>query len=397
MESTPKQNTKWRMVVAAVFIVIYGILLGGANYAVWFGTTLSSTDNFVATFSPLPGDPAVATALGAEIGNAVVENNDVEGLLNERLPEGIGFIAAPLTDAFAGLIAGIATDIINSDAFSTVWTAILTGAHKAALLVVQGTDKLDASDGTVSLDFSETFVLIQERLEEAGVDVFEGEEISATVVVYENDTLGTFQSIVQGIEAVRWIVPIAALLFLLAAVGVANDRRRAAFWLAIATIISMVLVLIQIRYLRSTTVSDIADPVQRAGAEAAWSIVFDRLLAQTWALVLVGAIVSFAAWVMGESPRAASMRARYENRKDSLSENSVAEPSAFSQFIADNKRLLQWVVVALAVVFLLWIPTLRPWVIIAALVIVIAGVGVIEYLTMGGSDETIDHHSDSTV
>ena len=43
-----------------------------------------------------------------------------------------------------------------------------------------------------------------------------------------------------------------------------------------------------------------------AAADAAWDIVLDALLVQTAALLILGAVVAFAAWALGPSSTATS-------------------------------------------------------------------------------------------
>ena len=127
----------WRMNVALVLIVLFTILLIPAGQVIWAATTAFDTDNFVATFAPLPEDPAVATALGTGVAESLSETAQIEQRLADRLPEEIQFIAAPVAGAVEGIVAEAATTVIQSDAFTGIWERTLEITHTAVIEVIE--------------------------------------------------------------------------------------------------------------------------------------------------------------------------------------------------------------------------------------------------------------------
>ena len=356
----------WRMTVAFVLVVLFAVALYAANHAVWFATTVLSTDQFVDTLAPLPEDPAVATALGAQFATSVVENNDVAGTIAELLPDGIAFISVPITEAIQGVIADASTQIIGSDIFAQVWERSLRFTHNAVIVVLDGGPRgnLIAEDDTVAIDLSGLAAEVDARLSSLGIDVFDAEEITAQIVIFDGSNLGFAQWIAELIYAVRWVAPIAVLILLGAILLTATDRRRIGWWLGIATVTTMALTLIELRFLRTTIVSSIVDPVQAAGVEASWSIIVDRFVAQTWAVLAFGLVAAVTTWAFGTSQRAVAMRAAFDRNQPSGSE------TGFLGFVGSHARLVQWLAVVAGVVFLLVTPALTGVLVIVTAVAV---------------------------
>ena len=199
-------------------------------------------------------------------------------------------------------------------------------------------------------------------------------------MIYESEGLGLIEAITEVVYAIRWAAPILTLIFLLGAVILATDKRRVTVWAGTATAIVAVLMLIEGRWLRNTVLGDISDPVYAEGAEAAWSIIFDRLAAQTVGLLVLGLLVAFGAWVLGPSPRATSLRARFTGARDAR-----VEGDGSVTFVSSNLRIIQWAIVALGAVLLLLAPTLSGLLVLVVGVLVVASVLALEWFAGGGS------------
>jgi hypothetical protein len=379
------------MIVAAVLVALFAIVLPLANNAVWLASTAVSEDRFVDTFGPLPQDPAVAAALGQALAASIVENNDIEARIDGRLPDNLSFLAAPVTVAIETVMARAATDVISTDGFDTVWTTTLRAAHKAALVVVNGTENgvLVSEDGVISLDLSPIIEELNTRLMAKGIDVLDRVDLDnfdTTIDIYETRNSGLVQGIANLIYAIRWVAIAAVVLLLLGAVLFATDKRRVTLWLGVATIVSAFLMFIEGRLLRSNTIETITDPTYKEGAESAWSIIFNQLSAQTWALLLIGIFVTTAAWLVGPSQGAASVRHAFTGRRDSSRDDNET-PSEVPIFIARHLRLLEWLTLIIAVLVLMVVPTLSGWMVLVATGLVVAVIGGLEWVGGGASSD----------
>lgn len=379
--ASAKDAKGWRMYAAMALVVLFALTLVATNHVVWAATTVLDTDIFVDTFAPLPEDPAVAASLGQRFAESLLEENDVQERIAEALPDGLAFIAAPIAESVGGVIADIASRIISSDAFTSIWERALRLTHSAALVVIEGgpNDRLVSEDGTIGIDLTPLVTQVDEALNEIGIDILDSDE-DVVIVLYESENLGLVESIVTAVYAIRWTAPILTLILLVGSVILATDKRRVTVWLGAATSVAALFMLIEGRWLRNATLGDITDPIYQEGSAAAWSIVFDRLAAQTVGLFVLGLLVALGAWVMGPSERAASIRTRFTDARDGR-----ASESATDGFVGSNLRAIQWVIVGLGAVLLLIAPTLSGLLVIVVAVMVIGAILALEWFAGGGS------------
>jgi len=371
-QQTPQQDertgSKWRTYLALAFAVLFAISLVAANHAAWLVTTVVNTDTFVDTLAPLPKDPDVALALGEGIADSMFDSVEVGQKIADALPDGLAFLAVPVAQGLSNRVAGIATNIVQSDAFSTVWRAALTVAHRAATLFIRGVDTevVSTEDGVVTLDLSEVAAPIYEQLDTLGFDVLDGTTPDLTIELFTVQSQGTVQSIVQLINSIRWVVLVLAIVLAVAVFVTAIDKRRATLWFGVATAAAMLFSLIDIRYLQSAVTSGITSPVQLRGVEAALDIAFSRFVLQSWIGLGLGLIIALGGWLASDSERAVSIRGTFTSVGDADSTG----PNHFAVFVAKYKRPLEWGAVAVIGLLLVIAPSTSLWLVVLALIAV---------------------------
>ncbi len=379
-----------RMRVAALLVILFGIALVAANHAGWLTTTVLETDAFVNTLAPLPGDPAVSRALGESVADGIIESYEVRESIADTLPDGLAFIAAPLTQGLRDVIADTATDIIQSDAFKTIWTAVTRTIHRAAIIFTRGIDGdvITTEDGVVVLDLTEVAAQVADRLDEFGFDLLDGAEPDLTIELFEISDTGVVARLARLIYSIRWFSFLLTATLLGAAYVVATDRRKLTAWVGSATILAMLVSLIDARWLRSAVVGGIEDPVQNAGADAAWGIIFNQLFIQSWSILILGVIIAIIAWLMGDSERARSVRRTFKDLASTDSDVD-SEPSGIALFVASHRRLLEWSAVLVVSGFLILGPPPSFGVIIVCIAAVILFAFVVEYIAASAHDDRI--------
>jgi len=377
----PKSNTA-RQGTAIVVAVLFGFMLIAANHAGWITSTILERDTFVATLEPLPKDPAVAQALAQEISAGMIDSFEVQDKIAESLPPDISFIAPPLTNGIEGLVTDIVAKIITADAFTEVWKFALDTSHKTATAYVGlfDGDVLKADEGKAVLDFSAIGVQVNEKLEEAGFDLLQGVDAELKVELFELPDSGLIRAIVQIMTSVRWAVLIITFGLLAIAYAVATDRRRISLWIGGATVMAMLFSLIDIRFLRNAITGGIEDPVREAGALAAWDIIFQRFVAQSWVMLLIGVIIAFIGWITGDSDRARSARTTFVSA-GRRTRDEGSEPSVIAVFLASHRRLIEWIVVIIGAAILLIGPPLAIGAVLLIIAAIVAIVIAVEFVS----------------
>jgi len=339
-----------------------------------------------------------------EVSAGIIESFEVQDKIAQNLPPDLSFVAAPLTKGLQGIISDIVAGIIRSDAFTEVWRFALETSHKAATAYIQlfDGDVLTAQDGKAVLDFSAIGAQVNDKLVEAGFDLLEGTNPELKVELFELPDSGMVRAIVQIMTTVRWAVMILTLGLLAIAYAVATNRRRISLWIGGATIIAMLVSLIDIRYLRSAVTGGIEDPIQQAGALAAWDIIFQRFVAQSWVVLVVGVIVAFIGWITGDSDRARSARSSFVNAGRST-RGDDAEPSGFALFVASQRRLIEWLTVIIGAGIMLIGPPLAIGAVLLLIVVIVVIVIAVEFISATASSttdtrepETADSESDNS-
>jgi hypothetical protein len=378
------------MGIAIVLAILFGIALFAVNQTAWLTTVVLDEESFVGSFESLPQDEAVSLALAYQATDAFIENYEVTEKIADALPEGIRFVALPLTEGLRNMIAGIVTEIIRSDAFTTVWTAALTGSHRIATTYVGVFERevLDTREGVAVLDLTPVAVQISEALAERGFDIALETERELTVELFELPDSGFIKLIVDLMYTIRVAVFVVTFVLAIGAFAVATNRRRIAKWIGGATVVSMLLSLITIRYARFSLTGGVEDPIQREGAEAAWDIIFQQLIWQTWVVLLLGVTIILVAWIIGDSESATALRSAVGAKGESLS--AGYEVSSATAFLATHRRLIEWGSGAVIIGFLLLGPALPVWLVFLVLVIlVLIIVGVEAAVALAPEEEAV--------
>ncbi len=368
------------MGIAIALSVLFGLALLLANHAGWLTTTVLDEDRFVSTLAPLPKDEAVSLALAQRTADRVIESFEVTETISETLPDGLAFIAGPLTTGVRDLTVTAAVEIIRSDGFTTVWTGALTGAHRIAKAYVGAFDDgvLVEQEGVAVLDLAVITDQIVEELDGRGFGLLEDTDRDLTIELFELPDSGLIKTIAELMRSVRWAVIGLSIVLLIAAVALATDRRRISVWLGGAAVVSMVAALIELRLARNAMTGGIEDAIQKAGAESAWDIIFRQFVWQSWVVLLLGVLVIFVAWAMGSSSGAATVRSAVSNTGDSVLGGDTTSPVV--RFIAAHRGFVQVGAAVLIGGFLLVGPRIPIWGVVIAIVVLGVIVAGVEYV-----------------
>ncbi len=122
----------------------------------------------------------------------MIQPNEVGQVISDRLPDGLGFAAVPLTQSLRDLIADIATGIVRSEPFTTIWEKTLELTHRATLLYMCGieSDLITSEDGYVVLDLTEMGCLVTDRLNELGFTILGDIQPDLTITLFETSDGG---------------------------------------------------------------------------------------------------------------------------------------------------------------------------------------------------------------
>jgi hypothetical protein len=185
----------------------------------------------------------------------------------------------------------------------------------------------------------------------------------------------TVRTVLNGIG---WIKPVSLVLVaLLSAVAIwlARNRRKMVIVLASFFSAGMLASLISFRVAKSVIVSHVA-PAYQTAADHAGRIISEPLVVQTRTVLAVSLLVAGVAWLTGPYRSASAIRSRIALLLSGKLHGSLFSggETAFTRWVAANKRLLQWlsvIIVAAIMLFVRLSPKLVMLYALAAVVLIL--------------------------
>jgi hypothetical protein len=334
-----------RNLIAGLLLLAGALFAFTGNVGFWIEQTVYDTDNFASTVDRTLEDDDVQLAIAERFTNTLIANAEIEARIQQRLPEGLGFLALPLTDATREFLLRITMRVLDSERIGDVRDTAVRAFHERLIAVIEDeSGAIEAEAGTLVIDLRP--ILEEVIADISGRDVEIPEDVEAPEVEIPQDVLDQLPEDIQeqlqdssdggllgGLElpedagrfviedkAVSWIYVIArygddavyivigiAVAILLIAIAVSTDRRSMLRNVGITLIVVGVLSLALIV------------PVRIAGRELANSpdaaiaiinILTEQFRYQSFVLVGVGLVVSFGAALAGPTSIARGLRSQ---------------------------------------------------------------------------------------
>ena len=292
LREQPERKGKASVFIGITLAVIAAILVSIAVDTYWLHDRVFDTDNFVESLAPLPKDPAISTAIAVHAAEALDQGTAIEQRVADALPEQLGFLTPKFVEFTQEFVFETTKQLVESDAFTKVWTAGLRATHTAFIGVLDG-DIATTESGYVGIDLDGAAGLVLDRLEERGVDLFADIETSlGEVVLIQADLLAAPRTVVGVFHTAVWVFPLAALILILIAVFIDRDRLRPVQWFGFGSAITILLSLAVLRGAINAAGTTIESDIDRAAADVIWNALLDGY-------VLISAAVGFAALAIG--------------------------------------------------------------------------------------------------
>jgi hypothetical protein len=366
----------WRMFAIVLSVALATTFLIVGNILFWAGGTLINTDKYSDTMSSVIKDPEVQKGVALYTTNKIFDNVDVAGTIQNALPPRAGFLASPLTSQVEKATNGVLLHVVSSDKFQATFVKLNTNAHDKFISAI----KNSKSDGTINIQ--DVYNQLSESLQNTKLSFLAGKTLPTkvgSIQVVDAPWLPKARSIIDGIG---WIKPVTLLLvalFSTLAIWLSKNRRKLVIILGSFFTISMLISLVSFRVVRSIIVSHAATQYQTAVDHAA-SIILHPLAVQTITLLLIGLLITVVAWISGPYKAAQNVRGRLDTLLSGKLHQAVfSKENAFTLGVAQHKRMLQWLSVALVAIIMLLV-TLSPGLVVKYGILIVVLVLIIETL-----------------
>ncbi|WGL50391.1 hypothetical protein P5P86_10465 [Nocardioides sp. BP30] len=277
--TAPARSGRWRPAVAAVCLVLLGLVAPLAIVSLWTHHEIADTDRYVATVAPLARDPdvqdAVATRLTEEVSSRLATSGiPLSGALGERLDSQIRATVA-------------------STAFGTVWDTANRQAHRQLMALLTGEGSVARiQDDAVRIDLAAFIELVKQRLVAAGLPLAARiPTMHVEFTVFQARDLSVLQRVFRTLNDLAYVLPVIGLALLVLALALARSRRRTLLAAAVVVAVSMLLLWLALavaRYVYLDAVS--AREISRTTAEAFYDAIV-RFIRTSLLVVLASAVV----------------------------------------------------------------------------------------------------------
>ncbi len=370
---TSRTRGRGRWAGAIALMLAAALIAPLSAVATWTHSNLLDTDEYVAMVAPLAENPAVQQEISARITDAVFEALRVEQLtaetlqaigerprvegVTERLPVELGSFAEPITNAIHGFTLEQVSRLVASDTFEDAWVAANREAHASLVAALTGetrTAGVAVADGRVTVSLAPFIEAIKPVLVERGVPFADRiPVVDAQFVLLESRTLANAQSALRLLDLLRWVLPVLAILLLVAGVVLAPSRRRGLLIGASMVVVSLVLLLLSIQVGRALYLDDLESAllVPQVG-----QVLFDtvsmplRLWVRSAAVLFL--VIAIGAWAAGPSSAAAAVRS-VPGRLAGATRRPTGALGSVSRFAHANTTGLRLTVGGLAVLAVL--------------------------------------------
>lgn len=360
------QYSVGRAWLAGIMIVLGVVLTPVAILTNWAAATVSDTQRFVATLSPLASNPTVQNTVINEVTNAINKQIDipqitgslVTGLgdaLNLPAPakQALGLVKDPIAAGVQGAIQDLVTKAVTSEAFQKGWTAALTLTSQQItdLLSNNGKSALTlANDGTLSLPLKPIIDQVKSDLVKQGVGFANLiPSVDTSITIAKIPELAVARVIYQvGVGVGTWLPWIVLFLF----VGggfIANKRPRATMTIGISLMVVTGILALAMPLLRTILLATLDQSYA-----AAVAVVYDALIAYmavvVVTVVVLGLGLALAGWAAGPSQGAVKLRG-WANGMFAKGRSAIASRAGtgfdnFRHGLTSFRLLIQIVIVA---------------------------------------------------
>jgi hypothetical protein len=352
-----KSRHPFRRIASALLIFIGSVLAPLSVLSVWAKATITSTDRYVATVTPLASDPRMQAAITDRITSEIDARIQVPAAVKNALPQRAQSLVGPIENAVEGYVHTLVAKVVASPAFEKIWVEANRVAHQQLVNLLEGGNKggVTVKNGHVTVDLHQVVAAVKEQLLAHGFTAAShiptGAVPSSTITLFSSKGLEKAQTGFNALNTMGLWLPFIALAFLAAGVLLARRRRAALVRCAIYVAVGMVILLIVLAVLRHVYLADIGSKVQSQPAAAAAFDIMVRFLRQsTKAVLTLSVLVALAVWVTGATRRATAIRTatgRLLGRAGSALESAGVLPAGLRDWFLRFRWVLEVAVIVL--------------------------------------------------
>lgn len=225
-----------RRIAPYLLSVLLAMVLLLSTVAVWANKQVTNTEHFVQTVSPLANDPVVQQEMSGKITQAIVAVADIDGRLGAYLPGQLDFLAEKSNAAFQKLVMSLVGELVESDAFRSLWSGAARVGHVAIKQVLTG-DGLANTVVAGVLSLQSFIQVVIDALVARGATFLEKVSFIRSDYSFEiirPETLHSIRGWVDVLQKSATLLPVFALLLSAFIIYISRNKWRGAQWVSVA-------------------------------------------------------------------------------------------------------------------------------------------------------------------
>jgi hypothetical protein len=382
----PKRHRlpRTRGVIAWILLVLASLLIPISVISGWAITTVTNTDQYVATMAPLARNDVIVQHLATKATDALFSTHTAQNKIEAALPEKARPIVQPITNQVKSYVHDFALKVFESPKFGELWDRLNRRTHSTVVNILTGKPSAleeFQNKRQVVLNLTPTLNELIDKLNARGVTLFnplktilaKGDHLSLTIV--SQDQVSKFSGLFNLIVKLRWVTPIAALAIGILSIVIAVQRRKTLLRLSVGIALFTLVLLGVLAYGRNVFLQQATSHHLNSDVSGAvWDTLLRFLKTNLRWTFLASVVVAFFAWVFGPARYAVWIRStcakggRWVAAQARALTGSAGAAAAESDrvrrsagWILEHLNLLRVVGIAVAALVLLFTGNLSGW------------------------------------
>jgi hypothetical protein len=359
-DAVEARNKAGRKTAIVTLLVLASILAPLAVASIWVKNQVTDTSRYVRTVKPLASNPAIQSAVAANLTDALFARVDVEARAKEALPPKLKQFAAPAAVGIENYTQTLTKRFLDTDAFEKVWVETNRRAHKQLNKILTGQGHyVQTAHGDVVVDLAPVLAKLKERLDARGITVFDRvptDSVNSRFVLVSSKQLDNAQKGVRLLKAVAIGLPLLVLALYGIAIAISRRRRRTLLQASLGLVAGMALLGIGLTIGRSIYLDYVAGPkLPHDAAVAFYDTIVHYLRLGIRLIAGIALLVAAGAWVTGPSRAAVAIRRRFGSVVGWAQGETGAGSTGFARWVRSAKRPLRIGAIILPIaIFFLW-------------------------------------------
>jgi hypothetical protein len=306
-----------RGIISWILVVLASLLIPISVISAWAITTVSDTDQYVATMAPLARNPVVVNQLATKATDELFSTQVVQNKITDMLPPKAKPIVQPIVAQVKNYVHGVALKVFQSEQFGKLFDALNRRSHQTVVDILSGKQtRLTKAlqNGQVVLNLAPQVNQIVDKLNSRGVKLFKPiptQSGGLGFVVVSKSQVSKFSGLFNTVVTLGWALPVVAVALGVLSVIVAVERRKTLLRVAVGVGLFTLLLLGVLAYGRTAFLNQATTHKFDVGVSAAvWDTLIRFLKADLRWTLLGCVLVALGAWLAGPARYAVWIRTK---------------------------------------------------------------------------------------